>query len=295
MSTFAGVWPALITPFTEDNRLNFPVLEQIVEYLLTKSVSGFYVAGTTGQGLFLSLDERKQLAAAVLQQVKGRVPVIVHVGAVAVVDAVELARHACDQGASGISGLLLPQYPDLTALVDYVETISTSVPIPFLAYIYGRELDAVHLMERLSQFDTVIGAKYTGPNLHELKRIIDLGRSSDWTIFSGMDEQSIFAAMNGASGHIGSTLNFMPGAYRAIWGHIAQGELAQAHALQLRANTITQHLLDAGFSGALSYVMGILGFDCGQPRLPHRPLTPEKRQQLERALDTNEFSALTQM
>lgn len=295
MSTFAGVWPALVTPFTEDNRLNIPVIEQIVEYLVAKSVGGFYVTGTTGQGLFLSLDERKQLIAAVLRQVNSRVPVIVHVGAVAVVDAVDLARHACDQGASGISSLLLPQYPDLPALVHYVEALCTSVPIPFLAYIYSRELDAVHLMESLMQFDTVIGAKYTGPNLHDLKRVIDLGRNGDWTIFAGMDEQSIFAAMTGASGHIGSTLNFMPGAYRAIWGHIARGEVAQAYALQLRANAITQHLIDAGFAGALSYVMEKLGFNCGQPRPPHRPLTLEKRQQLDRALDTDEFGALTQM
>lgn len=49
MSTFAGLWPALITPFTEDNRLNFPVLEQIVEYLLTKSVSGLSFTPWNGE------------------------------------------------------------------------------------------------------------------------------------------------------------------------------------------------------------------------------------------------------
>ncbi|NWF71206.1 MAG: dihydrodipicolinate synthase family protein [Chloroflexi bacterium] len=295
MSTFAGLWPALVTPLTEDNHLNIPVLEQIVEYLLAKQVNGFYVAGTTGQGLLLSLEERKQLTAAVLRQVNGRVPVIVHVGAVAEVDAVDLARHACDQGASGISSLLLPQYPDLPALVRYVGSLSASVPIPFLAYIYGRDLDAVHLMECLMQFETVIGAKYTGPNLHELKRVIELGRNGEWTIFSGMDEQSIFAAMTGASGHIGSTLNIMPGVYRAIWGHIARGEFAQAHALQLRANGITQRLVDVGFAGALNYVMGRLGFDCGQPRQPHQALNSERRQELDRTLDADEFGALARM
>lgn len=295
MSAFAGIWPALITPFTDDNHLNVAVLEQIIEYLLEKEVNGFYVAGTTGQGLSLSLDERKQLTEAVLRQVNGRVPVIVHVGAVAVVDAIDLAQHACDAGASGISSLLLPEYPDLPALVQYVKAVCTSVPIPFLAYIYGRELNAVRLMECLMQFDTVIGAKYTGPNLHELKRVIDLGRNGAWTIFSGMDEQSVFAVMTGVAGQIGSTLNLMPGVYRTIWRLVKQGDIAEAYAWQLRANAITQHLIEADFAGALSYVMGRLGFDCGQPRPPHRPLTPEKRQQLDRALDTDEFGALAKL
>jgi N-acetylneuraminate lyase len=295
MSAFAGIWPALITPFTDDNHLNVAVLEQIVEYLLEKEVSGFYVAGTTGQGLSLSLDERKQLTEAVLRQVNGRVPVIVHVGAVAVVDAVDLAQHACDVGASGISSLLLPEYPDLPALVQYVKAVCTSVPIPFLAYIYGRELNAVHLMECLMQFDTVIGAKYTGPNMHELKRVIDLGRNGDWTIFSGMDEQSVFAAMTGAAGHIGSTLNLMPGVYRTIRHFVKQGDIAEAYALQLRANAITQHLIEAGFAGALSHVMGMLGFACGHPRPPHLALNSEQQQQLDRTLDASEFSALAKL
>lgn len=295
MSAFAGVWPALITPFTDDNRVNIPVLEQIIEYLLEKEINGFYVAGTTGQGLALSLDERKQLTEAVLKQVNGRVPVIVHVGAVAVVDAVTLAQHACDLGASGISSLLLPEYPDIPSLIQYVETVCTSVPIPFLAYIYGRNLDAVGLMKCLMRFETVIGAKYTGPNMHELKQVIDLGQNGDWTIFSGMDEQSVFAAITGAAGHIGSTLNLMPGVYRMIQHLVKQGDLVQAHTLQLRANAITQHLIEAGFAGALSYVMGMLGFECGHPRPPYRALNAEKQQHLSRALDASEFGALAKL
>jgi N-acetylneuraminate lyase len=292
MSTFSGIWPALVTPFTDTNHLNTSVLIGLVEYLLEKQVDGFYIGGTTGQGLLLSVDERKQLAELVLKVVNGRVPVIVHVGAVALVDAIALARHACDKGASGISSLLLPEYPDVPDLINYIEALSSSVHIPFLAYIYGRDLNAVDLMERLMGFETVIGAKYTGPNMYELKRVIGLGRDEAWTVFSGMDEQSVFAAVTGAAGHIGSTLNFMPGAYRAMHQLVRRSEVDAAYSLQTRANAITDLLIAAGFSGGLYFVMERLGFACGRPRLPHKALSPEDRRQLGHLLDASDFAEL---
>jgi N-acetylneuraminate lyase len=292
MSKFKGIYPALVTPLTADNCINVEVLQQLVEYLLEKQVDGFYIGGTTGQGLFLSVDERKQLTEVVLKQVNGRVPVIVHVGAVAVVDAIVLARHACDQGASGISSLLLPQYPNLADLVAYVEALCSSVPLPFLAYIYGRKLNAVQLMQRLMQFETVIGSKYTGPNMEELKQVIALGQNGDWTVFSGMDEQSNFAAMMGSAGHIGSTLNLMPGVYRAIQDCTHKGDLAEAHRLQMRANAVTLLLLETDFASALNVALEKLGFACGQPRLPAKPFTPEQRRELNQALDASEFAEL---
>ena len=61
----------------------------------------------------------------------------------------------------------------------------------------------------------VVGVKYTGPNMYEFRQIATV-RDDNWHVFSGMDEQSIFAAMMGSCGHIGSTLNYMPGVYSQI-------------------------------------------------------------------------------
>ncbi|MBC7810083.1 MAG: dihydrodipicolinate synthase family protein [Burkholderiales bacterium] len=294
MSKFHGVWPALITPFTEDNKVNLAVLNDLVDYMIGKQVDGFYVGGTTGEGLYMSVEEREIVAETVLRRVDGRVPVIVHIGATALVDAIHMARHAESQGAAGISSLLMPQYVNTDDIFVYFKAITAAVNnLPLLPYIYGRSVDAIILMRELMQITNVIGAKYTGPNMYELHHVIGLGKDDDWSIFSGMDEQTVFAAMMGTKGNIGSTLNVMAGLYREIHRQVNAGNPQDALVLQMRANCVTDLLIGAGFAGALRLAMAMLGFDCGNPRLPNRPLTPEQSDLLKRDLAESELLVLS--
>lgn len=295
MRSFNGVWPALVTPFTAEDTVNVPVLRELVEYLIDKRVDGFYVCGTTGEGIYMSVEERKLIAEIVLKQLRGRVPAIVHVGCVSVRDAVALAQHAQRVGAAGVSSILPPFYSNPQSLHNYFATIAAAVPnLPLLTYIFGGPMDAVALMREWMKIPNVVGTKYTGPNMYEFRHIVEL-RSDDWTVFSGMDEQCLFAAMFGASGNIGSTLNFMPGVYREIHACCKNGDLTRGRELQIRANKVTSVLLPFGFPGALKEVMGMLGFDCGKPRLPNLPLLEEKRDSLHAQLETVDFSKLAEM
>jgi len=295
MRSFKGVWPALVTPFTAENTINVPVLRELVEYLIDKRVDGFYVCGTTGEGIYMSVEERKIVAETVIEQIRGRVPAIVHVGCVSVCDAVALAQHAQQVGAAGASSILPPLYNNPKSLYKYFETIASAIPaLPLLGYIFGGPIDAVTFMRELMAIPNVVGTKYTGPNMYEFRHIVEL-RDDDWTVFSGMDEQCLFAAMFGASGNIGSTLNFMPGVYREIHACCKDGDLARGQELQIRANKVTKVLISFGFPGALKEVMGMLGFDCGNPRLPNLPLPEEKRESLHAQLEAVDFSKLNEM
>lgn len=295
MRTFNGAWSALVTPFTERDTVNISVLRELVDYLLGKHIDGLYICGNTGEGIYMSLDERKLVTETVVSQVNGRVPVIVHVGCIAVSDAVELARHAQQAGADGVSSILPPLYSNNKSLYAYYEAIGSTVPdLPLLTYIFGGPINAVGLMSKLMNIPNVAGVKYTGPNMYEFKHIVDL-RKDDWTVFSGMDEQCLFAAMFGSSGNIGSTLNFMPGVYREIHKCVKNGDLARGQELQIRANAITRTVISFGFPCALRKVMEMLGFDCGEPRLPNLPFPEEKLDDLKSQLEAVGFSALARM
>ncbi|HXF60671.1 MAG TPA: dihydrodipicolinate synthase family protein [Caldilineaceae bacterium] len=284
---FTGVWPALLTPATAKGDVNYPVLRELVEHLLNKQVDGLYVCGGTGEGIYLSVPERKQVLETVLDQVRGRVPVIVHVGSVATRDAVCLAQHAQQVGASGVSAILPLVNAGLENIYLHYTTIAAAAPaLPFFPYLFGGQTNAVSLMEGLlERIPNVSGAKYTGPNMFELKQLAALGTKPAWTIFAGMDEQSLFALMAGAPGHIGSTLNLMPGVYREIRRLYHCGQVAQALDLQQRANRVTATLISFGFAGALRAAMRLIGFDLGQPRLPALPLLAEKQASLRSALE----------
>ena len=291
---FQGAWPALITPSAPDGGVNTWALRDLTEYLIGKEVDGFYLCGATGEGIWLSLEERRQVVEEVLDQVKGRVPTIVHVGCVATRDAVALAKHARQVGAAGISSILPPLARGPESIYLHYQAIAAAVPeLPFLPYLYGGTVDALTLMSALvERIPNLAGSKYTGPNMYELGHLVELAQDR-WTIFSGMDEQCIFAAMFGAQGNIGSTLNLMPGVYREIRKSYRDGDLARAQDLQIRANRVTRVLISFGFAGALREAMSLLGFDCGQPRLPNPPLPPEKRQALREELMGADFAALT--
>ena len=105
MTRFTGVWPALMTPLTDGDRINVPVTRRLVDYLIEREIGGLYVNGGTGEGVLLPPDARKTMAETTIEQVNGRVPVIVHVGATATAEAVELARHAQGIGADGVAAV----------------------------------------------------------------------------------------------------------------------------------------------------------------------------------------------
>jgi N-acetylneuraminate lyase len=297
-ASFTGTWPALLTPATEEGDVNFSVLRDLVEHLLNKQVDGLYVCGSTGEGVFLSVPERKQVLETVLDQVRGRVPIIAHIGSLASRDAVQLARHAQESGAAGVSAVLPLLNAGLENVYLHYGTIAAAAPdLPFLPYLFGGQTNAVSLMRGLlERIPNVGGAKYTGSNMFEFKQLVALqangGATGAWTIFSGMDEQSLFAMMSGAPGHIGSTLNLMPGAYRKIRQLYGQNQTDQALHLQQRANQVTSTLIAFGFAGALREAMRLLGFDLGQPRQPTLPFPAEKQDALHGALEEVGWSEL---
>jgi N-acetylneuraminate lyase len=292
MRTFSGFWPALITPYTEDDEINVPVLRNLVDYHLAKGVSGFYLCGTTGEGPFLTVPERQLIVEAVVERVAGRVPVIVHVGAAVLNDAARLARHAQEAGAAGISSILPPVIYDSRGVVPYFERIAAAAPdLPFLPYLFGYARDAVQLMHDLAHIPNLAGTKYTAPNMSEMSQIVQF-RTEGWTVFSGMDEQAVLARMYGAAGMIGSTLNFMPGVYREIIRASDADDLPAANEVQRRANCITHLLIRTGFVGAFRETMRMLGFDCGAPRLPNLPLPDAQRAALHEEMRRLGFAEL---
>ncbi len=300
-NTFHGAWPALVTPATTDGGVNIAVLCDLVDWLLEKKVDGLYLCGGTGEGLLLPPAERRAVVETVVAQVGGRVPTIVHVGSISTREAFALAAHAQDTGADGVSSVLPVYLGGLEASYRHYEAIAAAAPgLPFLPYIFGGQTDAVSLMrELLCRIPNISGAKYTGPSMFELAQIIELGdahtHDKDWTIFSGMDEQCLFALMMGAPGNIGTTLNVMPGPYRLMRESYEAGDVAQALELQKRANRLTAVMIEHGVAAAMRVALKRLGFDCGDPRLPQEPITAAKEERMAADLADAGLAALAAM
>ena len=97
MLKLTGVMPALLTPFDDEGEVNLRVIRDLVEFHLAAGLTGFYILGSTGEGLLLSEAERRLVTETVVDQVKGRVPVVVHVGTLS-------TRAACDLASTRPGG-----------------------------------------------------------------------------------------------------------------------------------------------------------------------------------------------
>jgi len=300
-TSYRGAWPALLTPSTPDGGVDVHMLEQLTAYLLDKGADGLYVCGSTGEGVSLSVPERCRVAETVAARVAGHVPLIIHVGAVATRDAVALARHARALGVAGVASILPPFGRGIAATYAHYAAIAAAVPdVPFYPYLFGGQVDALTLLQELiARIPNLGGAKYTGSDMFELQALVDLAgaRCSEtgWTIFSGMDEQCLFAALFGSPANIGSTLNLMPGAYKALRASYEAGDVLRARDLQVRANRVTRVLHRFGFFGAMFEGLRYLGLDCGEPRLPNLPMPVESHATFRAALDAVDFLELAAM
>ena len=117
-----GVLLPVITPFDEKERLDETIMRELVDFHIGAGVHGLFVLGSTGQGPAMSTEERKRAAAVALDQAKGRVAVVIHVGTADTQSTVELAEHAAANNASAVA--IVP--PIITRIIQSTRSLLTT-------------------------------------------------------------------------------------------------------------------------------------------------------------------------
>jgi N-acetylneuraminate lyase len=282
-----GIFPALVTPISQDDTINSKALCALVEFLLDQGADGFYLCGNTGEGMLLTEAERRQVAEVAIGQVGGRVPVIVHVGAPATAMAERLAAHAREAGAYAVASVP-PFYfaVDEQAIEDHYRRIQLAAELPL--YLYNipdvtRVSLSAGLVSRLLEEGKPLGLKYTSYDMLSFREILEKCGPT-LNVFAGPDEMLLPFLLMGAHGGIGTTYNCMPHLFVELYEAWEDGDIARARELQFQIDRVILILRDHGVVPAVKAVMGMLGVDCGGPRGPLRALTPEQREKLGQEL-----------
>jgi len=293
VAQFRGIFPALITPLDANDRVNEPELRALVDHLIGQGVDGFFVCGGTGQGLLLTTAERKQVVAAVVEQVAGRATVIAHVGALVTAEAVDLAGHAAGAGADAVAAIPPIYYrPDLPALQDYYAAIAAAGNLPTWIYHIPHSTQVSFtpsMVQELLAIPNLSGMKYTSPDFFSMGQIIELGAERDFAVFSGLDDLCLPGLTMGAHGAIGTTYNLLAPLFVDLYRAFQAGDLAAARQRQQFANRIIRAFVNAPMLSALQYAMRYLGFECGLLRRPVRPLSPAEIEHLTAGLQAIDF------
>jgi 1-pyrroline-4-hydroxy-2-carboxylate deaminase len=282
--SWCGYWPACPTPFGEDGAVDTHALRSLLDWYIGEGLHGVLINGTTGEWFSQTADERKLVAETAIDQVAGRVPVIVGCTAYTAREAAEFGRHAAAAGASGISSTAPPySKPYEDEIVAYFRELSESVDAPLAVYNWphGTSVEiGPDLAERLVEIDTIVALKDSTPDAQQFyktsRRVVDRVRVfGPYMTSEGLE----FLAESGGDGTIGGGSLF--GAPDAeFWEAFWRGDLEVCRAHAARIDRLFPRLwLPGGWGGhwgayqsQLKAIMKMLGQPGGHPRPPRLPV-----------------------
>lgn len=285
-----GVIPAMTTPFTRNGEtVDTGAAVALAQALVDRGVDGLFPCGTTGEGLLLSLDERRDLLEAVCRAVGERVSVIAHTGCLDTRGAILLTRHARDIGAAAAAVIAPPCYRyDDDALFAHFRAVADAVPgFPVLLYnlpeFAGNPLSADFVLRLARELENIVGIKDSGGSLARVARLA-AEAPRGFIVINGVDDHTCAARMAGAHGSVASMANLVPEWFRAIYDGLAQHDHERALAAQRRLSQITAVIPDSAFIGGLKAALRMRGLEAGCVRPPQREATDQERRDIEQGL-----------
>ncbi|MCD6232053.1 dihydrodipicolinate synthase family protein [Candidatus Aerophobetes bacterium] len=270
---FYGVYPALITPFDEKEKVDEKRLRKLVNFLISNRVNGLYICGGTGEGLLMDVSERRLVAEIVKDEVKEEVKIIAQVGTYNTHSAIELSKHAEKIGLDAISSLppLYYRY-SFSEIYDYYAKLSRATSLPLFIY-YIPVTTGIFLpnekLVKLGEIENIIGIKYTHSDFYLLQDLLQR-LEGKWIAFSGPDELFLPALTMGVAGCIGSTQNILPDIFVKIYNYFHQGRIKEAMELQSKITRIISLLKASGGQPAWKAALKLRGIDAGYCRAPFR-------------------------
>ena len=270
-----GLIAATYTPLTDQGEICEPPIRPMVDQLLDDGVEGFYVCGSTGEGMSLTSSERCQVAKLYVDAVEKRAPVIVQVGHNSLAEAAQLAAHAHSIGADAISATCPSYYKVSTveALVDCMAQVAAGAPqTPFYYYhipaLTGSTIDMVDFLRRAGErIPNLVGLKYTAATMHEFQQCVELD-DGRFDVVWGYDEMLLGALAIGATAAIGSTYNIAAKLYVDLIRAFQAGDMPEARRLQSLSVSMIRVMCDYPFHPATKSVLAMKGFAVGGCRLP---------------------------
>lgn len=285
---FTRIYSALVLPCNADESVNWDSLRALVERQIADGVEGFYCCGSSGEGLLMTLEERKRFVEVVLDQAAGRVPVIAHIGTVRTADVIELAKHAKAHGCVAIS-MIPPYYYKFsqTEIAEYYEDVIQAVPdIPVILYnipqFTGIEFSKANA-SRLLDNPNIIGIKHTSNNLYSMERMATA--YPEKLLINGFDEQLLGALSMGAVATVSTTANLFAPLFVAIRREYRAGNLEKALEYQRALNLRVEALCEVGIFPATKYACTLRGIDCGTCRRPFHVLDDAARESVRKLME----------
>jgi 4-hydroxy-tetrahydrodipicolinate synthase len=280
-----GILPAVITPFRENESIDYSAWQNLLERLIASGVHGLFVIGGQGEFFTLSEEERSVAARFCAQTVARRVPLFANVGSVTTAETVRLAKAA---EADGVDYLVVitPYYlkPSADELYEHYSEVCRSVRLPVLAYNIpertGIELTPALMTRLVESNQNLVGMKDSSGRLELIPEWKRVGLA----VFMGRDHMILDGLRMGCVGAVTACANVIPRAFVDLYNSYQAGNLEEATRLQALVEPLRQAFSLATFPSVVKEAMNMAGLRGGRSRRPVGPMPEEARTKLAAVL-----------
>lgn len=293
-----GVAVVSCTPFMgKDLHLDLDAVRENTRYLIDNGITngtGFIIpGGSSGECEALTMDERKQLFEAVIEEANGQVPIVPGCNHSHADLVIELSNFAGEKGADGV--MFLPHYywpiKD-NQIFKFYKHINDNIDLPILVYnnVNVTQVDMdLELLARLAELDKIVALKECTPFLNKFDRVVQrLGDRIN--IIAGSESWAPYNMLMGAHGFISGISNFYPQLSIELLKSCQEGDWEKAkknHLQQLAWYNLQWRVRSTSYGKEMSLwkeAMNLIGLKGGKVRLPLEPLSKEEREEVKKVL-----------
>ena len=288
MAIFTGAGVAIVTPFHEDESINYDRLDELIDFHCENGTDCIIICGTTGESATMTEEEHLECVKFAIDRAKGRIPVIAGTGSNCTRTAGELAKEAADYGAEGLL-VVTPYYNKATqaGLIAHYTAVANAAKAPIIMYSVasrtGCNIEPATVAHLVKNVENIVGVKEASGNISQVAKIMSL-TDGNIDLDSGNDDQIVPLLSLGGKGVISVLSNVAPKETHDICEKFFAGDVAGSAALQLKAVPLIDQLFCEVNPIPVKKAMKLMGMDCGPLRMPMTELTPEHEKTLAQAM-----------
>jgi 4-hydroxy-tetrahydrodipicolinate synthase len=285
---YEGVFTALVTPFTTDGKLDEAALRRLVDCQIKEGIDGLVPVGTTGESPTLSQEETEAVIRIVVEQARGKVPVIAGAGSNSTEKAIHLAERAKKLGANA-SLQVAPYYnkPTAEGFYRHFMAIADAVDLPMVIYnIPGRTGKNIEnsTMLKLAKHKNIVGVKEASGDIGQMMNLI-AQKPERFTVLSGDDNLAFPLIALGGKGVISVASNLAPGRMKEFIAAALKGQWDKARELHYRLLPMFKAIFLETNPIPIKAALAMKGMIQETYRLPMCPMGAENRKALAGVLE----------
>ncbi|SPE31437.1 Dihydrodipicolinate synthetase (fragment) [Candidatus Sulfopaludibacter sp. SbA3] len=227
-----GIVAALVTPFREDERIDYGAWQTIIDTIIAAGVDGLLAGGSTGEFYTLNLEERTTAVRFCRQAAARRLPVYANVGCITTRETIQLALAAQSEGIDALA-VITPYYLNASQaeLAEHYTDVCRAVHVPVLAYNFpqhgGSELLPQTVAQIAGRCENLAGVKDSGGKLEQAMAYRDAVPGRDFAVFVGPERLIVPALSNGCAGAVCGCANIAPKLFVQLYRAFQEGGVSR--------------------------------------------------------------------